>query len=87
MQNPKSLQNSEVKKQFITTLYNPFNDPKMVMSLKCPTCGALAETKEAIEIIMGLGECLRCDHVRGEIQDEWKSIQVSEEEMVEWGWR
>jgi hypothetical protein len=29
----------------------------------CPSCGRLAEK----EIIQGLGECLNCDHIRGDI--------------------
>jgi hypothetical protein len=32
----------------------------------CPTCGQPAEK----DIINGLGECLNCDHVRGDVADE-----------------
>jgi hypothetical protein len=32
----------------------------------CPTCGRLAEK----DIIDGLGECLSCDHVRGDVMDD-----------------
>jgi hypothetical protein len=57
-------------KETIVTIYNPFTDPLMVMATYCPTCGKPAKTYEEAEDIRGLGECLRCDHVRGEVTDD-----------------
>ena len=54
----------------IVTIYNPFLDPLMVTATYCPTCGKPAKTYEEAEVIRGLGECLRCDHVRGEMLDD-----------------
>ena len=57
----------------IVTIYNPFLDPLMVTATYCPTCGKPAKTYEEAEVIRGLGECLRCDHVRGELLDDNRS--------------
>lgn len=57
-------------KETIVTIYNPFLDTLMVTATYCPTCGKPAKTYEEAEDIRGLGECLRCDHVRGEVTDD-----------------
>ena len=42
----------------------------------CPTCGKPAEK----DLVEGLGECLSCDHVRGEVMDEMRHNEEREEE-------
>ena len=39
----------------------------------CPTCGKPAEA----DIINGLGECLSCDHVRGNVQNDLVGFEPS----------
>ena len=68
----------------IVTIYNPFLDPLMVTATYCPTCGRPAKTYEEAEEIRGLGECLRCDHVRGEVTDDLHDeAKAFEDEMNE----
>lgn len=43
----------------------------------CPTCGRPAEK----DIIDGLGECLNCDHVRGDIDNDFPN-EVPEDDTV-----
>lgn len=35
--------------------------------MRCPTCGAMYVLPEEIEMIKEVGECSKCDHVRGEL--------------------
>jgi len=37
---------------------------------KCPTCGTIYRNKEDADFINEVGECMRCDHVRGEVIDD-----------------
>ncbi len=37
---------------------------------KCPTCGTIYTNKEDADFIDEVGECYRCDHVRGEVTDD-----------------
>lgn len=67
----------------IVTIYNPFTDPLMVEATYCPTCGKPAKTYEEAEIIRGLGECLGCDHVRGEMLDCQKYEYINEENCMD----
>lgn len=71
-------------KETIVTIYNPFLDTLMVTATYCPTCGKPAKTYEEAEDIRGLGECLRCDHVRGEYQDEMKAEYQDETSEDKW---
>ena len=67
----------------IVTIYNPFLDPLMVTATYCPTCGRPAKTYEEAEEIRGLGECLGCDHVSGEMLDCQKYEYVNEENSMD----
>lgn len=71
-------------KETIVTIYNPFLDTLMVTATYCPTCGKPAKTYEEAEDIRGLGECLRCDHVRGEYQEEMKAEYPDETSEDKW---
>jgi hypothetical protein len=42
----------------------------------CPTCGKPAEK----DIVEGIGECLSCDHVRGDVMDDMIYNTENEEE-------
>ena len=46
---------------------NVFNYPRFVNATYCPTCRKPVKTVREAECIEGLGECIRCDHVRGDL--------------------
>ena len=56
---------SEIVK--VNTLYTAKNDWKVVKheAVKCPTCQRWAEK----HIVDDIGECLRCEKLRGEVQE------------------
>ena len=72
------------EKESVVTIYNPFTDPLMVKPTYCPTCGRPAKTYQEAEIIGELGECLGCDHVRGEWYDEMKAEYPDETDEDKW---
>jgi len=41
----------------------------------CPTCGKMTFRK----IINEIGECLNCDHIRGQINDDMREEALAEE--------
>lgn len=51
----------------------------MKETIYCPTCGKPAKTYEEAEDIRGLGECLRCDHVRGDYLSQVRDLYLIEE--------
>ena len=66
---------------FIKNGFLPKNDGVKWTPIKhevavCPTCGKYAEK----DLIEGLGECLSCDHVRGEYMDYMRSEREEEYE-------
>jgi len=72
------------EKESVVTIYNPFTDPLMVEATYCPTCGKPAKNYQEAELIRGLGECLRCEHVRGEYMDEMKAQYSDETNEDKW---
>ena len=43
---------------------------KVLLPMVCPTCGYLKSNALDIQAINNIGECLSCDHIRGEIAEE-----------------
>jgi hypothetical protein len=41
--------------------------PFLGESNRCPTCRKLFVDLDSIAVLHGLGECLNCDHVRGDL--------------------
>jgi hypothetical protein len=39
---------------------------------KCPTCGRIFKDRTNAEYIDQIGECMQCDHVRGELNDQYR---------------
>jgi hypothetical protein len=61
----KKLAEQAIKNMIASGLLDSFRDWKPIPyeTAICPTCGRVAEK----EIIMGMGECLSCDKVRGDL--------------------
>lgn len=41
--------------------------PELVEQIQCPVCNHWYADKEDVEYILASGECLRCDHLKGDL--------------------